>query len=233
MRTIECGGQGTERWFEARLGKLTASRISDAIGKAKRESTGELQARRNLKLELAVERITGRTSEHFVSEWMERGKEMEDLARAAYELATITTERVDLVLHPTIEGAAASPDGLVGDDGLLEVKVPKPTTHASYLLAEVVPEIYRDQMMWQMACTGRAWNDFVSWCPDFPAPLDLFIVRMARDDKRIAEMEVEAERFLYEVEMMVRQLKGGIAEVLRESLVPRAVIPSVADAGRS
>jgi hypothetical protein len=84
-----------------------------------------------------------------------------------------------------------------------------------------------------MACTGRAWNDFVSWCPDFPAPLDLFIVRMARDDKRIAEMEVEAERFLYEVEMMVRQLKGGIAEVLRESLVPRAVIPSVADAGRS
>lgn len=227
MKTIDCGGQGTERWFEARLGKLTASRISDAISKAKRETTGELQKRKDLKLELAVERLTGRTAEHFVSEWMERGMEMEDLARAAYELATVMTERVDLVLHPRIAGAAASPDGLVGDDGLLEIKVPKPTTHASYLLAEVVPEQYRDQMMWQMACTGRAWNDFVSWCPDFPQPLDLFICRLERDDKRIAEMETEAEKFLAEVETVVAQLKGGLPEVLRMSLVPRAVIPPI------
>lgn len=227
MKIIDCGGQGTEKWFDARLGKLTASRISDAISRAKRESTGELQARRNLKLELAVERVTGRTSEHFVSEWMERGKEMEDLARAAYELAAVTTERVDLVLHPVIEGAGASPDGLVGTDGLMELKVPKPTTHASYLLAEVVPEQYRDQMMWQMACTGRTWNDFVSWCPDFPPPLDLFIVRLERDEKRIVEMEFEAIKFLAEVNALVLQLRGGIEEVLRESLVPRAVIPPI------
>lgn len=226
MNIIECGGQGTERWFEARLGHLTASRISDAISRAKRESTGELQARRNLKLELAVERVTGRTSEHFVSEWMERGKELEDLARASYELRTNSfTEKVDLVMHPWLAWAGASPDGLCGDKGLVEIKVPKPQTHASYLLAEVVPENYRDQMMWQMACTNRHWNDFVSWCPDFPDPLDLFIVRLERDDTRIAEMCAEAAKFLSEVEAMTAQLKGGIKEVLRMSLVPRAVIP--------
>ena len=228
MKVIECGGQGTERWFEARLGCLTASRIADAIGKAKRESTGELQARKNLKLELAVERITGKTSEHFVSEWMERGKELEDLARATYELRNdLFTERVDLVMHPWLAMAAASPDGTVGDEGLIEIKVPKPQTHASYLLAEVVPEQYRDQMMWQMACTGRAFNDFVSWGPDFPEPLDLFVCRLKRDDTRIAEMEAEAAKFLSEVEAMTAQLKGGIKEVLRMSLVPKAVIPPI------
>lgn len=228
MKAIDCGGQGTERWFEARLGHLTASRIANAIGKAKRESTGELQARKNLKLELAVERVTGKTSEHFVSEWMERGRELEDLARATYELRNdLFTERVDLVMHPKIPWSAASPDGMVGTDGLLEIKVPKPQTHASYLLAEVVPEQYRDQMMWQMVCTGRKWNDFVSWCPDFPEPLDLFVVRMEYDENRAFQMETAAEQFLSEVEMIVTQLKGGITEVLRQSLVPKAVLPGI------
>lgn len=226
MNIIDCGGQGTQTWFDNRLGRLTASRISDAISKAKRETTGELQKRRDFKLELAVERVTGRTSEHFVSEWMERGIAFEDLARAAYELKTDTfTDRADLVIHPSIEWAACSPDGLVGDDGLCEIKVPKPTTHAEYLLAECVPERYLDQMMFQLACTGRDWNDFISWCPDFPEPLDLFICRLHRDPKRISEMENDARKFLEEVDALVLRLKSGMEGVLRMSLVPRAVIP--------
>lgn len=219
MNIIECGGQGTKEWFQNRIGCLTASRIADAIRKAKRESTGELQARYDLKLELAVERITNKPSDHFTSVWMERGVEMEPLARAAYELRTdITVQTVDLVLHPAIHWGAASPDGLCGDDGLIEIKVPKPTTHAEYLLGECVPELYQPQMMWQMACTERAWNDFVSFCPDFPEPLDLFICRLPRDEERIRQMEAEAEKFLAEVEAVTVRLKHGLEGALRQGV---------------
>ena len=211
MNIIDCGGQGTGEWFQNRIGCLTASRIADAIGKAKRETTGELKARYDLKLELAVERLTNKASEHYVSQWMERGTEMEPLARAAYELRTgADVQMVDLVLHPTIHWAGCSPDGLCGENGLLEIKVPKPTTHAEYLLKGIVPEIYVPQMMWQMACTGRDWNDFVSYCPDFPEPLDLFICRLPRDDKRIAEMEAAAVVFLEEVAALAERLKKGL-----------------------
>lgn len=225
MNIIECGGQRSAAWFDARLGKLTSSRISAAIGKAKREKTGELQARKDLKLELAVERITGRAIEHYTSGWMERGTELEPLARAAYELRNdLSVELADFVAHPWLEMAGCSPDGYHGKIGV-EIKVPKPTTHAQYILADTVPEEYRDQCYWQMAVCDLQAVDFVSYCAEFPHPLDLFIVRLPRDNDRIAEMNAEATKFLGEVEAMVLQLKGGIEEVLRESLVPKAVIP--------
>ena len=235
---IQCE-QGSAEWFAARIGHLTSSRIADAVRKRKRKgkngsSEDDLQCRIDLRLELAVERVTQKISEHYVSRWMERGLLMEPAARFAYEQRMDTeTERVGFVLHPQIEWAGASPDGFVGVDGHVEFKVPKPQTHAKYLIAECVPEIYQPQMMWQMACSGRKWNDFVSYCDDFPAPLDLFICRLERDDERIAQMEAEARKFLEEVAATVSQLGGGLEALLRESVaqrnpnLPRAVIPAM------
>lgn len=236
-RIIQCEQLSAE-WWAARIGHLTSSRIADAIAKRKRKGNGkevtdDLQCRIDLRLELAVERVTQKISEHYVSYWMARGMEMEPAARFAYEQRTETeTEKVGFALHPSIEWAGASPDGLVGADGLVEFKVPKPQTHAAYLLADCVPEQYVPQMMWQMACTGRAWNDFVSYCEDFPEPLDLFVCRLPRNETNIAIMQAEAIKFLDEVAATTTQLGGGLEAVLRESverssLVPRAVIPQM------
>src|ERR1700737_4971037 len=119
MKTVHCGGQGTELWFEQRLGMLTSSRIADAVTKRKRNPKEPLQVYLDLRMDLAVERVTKKPAEHFVSQWMERGAELEPLARAAYELrkdAAVAT--VDFVMHPTMEWCGCSPDGLCGDDGL-------------------------------------------------------------------------------------------------------------------
>lgn len=219
--------QQDAEWFEARLGCLTASRIADALAKRKGKSTEDLQCRADLRLALSVERVTNKPMENYVSKWMERGTEMEPLARAAYEIRTGNqTQQVGFVAHPSIEWAGCSPDGLVGDDGLVELKAPKSTTHAEYLLGECVPEIYVPQMMFQMACCpARKWNDFVSYCPDFPAPLDVFIARLNRDNQRIAVMEAEAIVFLKETADLTLRLTHGLEGMLRQSLVPRAIIP--------
>lgn len=219
LNLVDCI-QGSKEWFESRIGHLTSSRVAEAVAKRKRNPEIELQSRIDLRLELAVERVTGNISEHYVSRWMEQGREREPLARAAYELRTdMETEQLGFVMHPEILWAGCSPDGLVGEDGMVEFKCPKSTTHATYLLAECVPEIYIPQMMWQMACCpGREWNDFVSYCPDFPEPLDLFICQLPRDEQRIAEMEAEARKFLGEVENTVLQLREGLAGVLRKSI---------------
>lgn len=220
MKIIDCGGQRTETWFEWHIGRLTSSRIGDVIAKRKRKPSEELQCRIDMRMELAVERITKKPAEHFVSKWMERGIELEPLARAAYELRTdAAISLADFVEHPTIEQAGCSPDGLDGADGLIEIKVPTPRTHAQYMLGERVPEEYEPQMLWQLACCPeRKWNTFVSYCPDFPEPLDLFVRRLPRDDQRIAAMEAEAVKFLEEVGATVVRLTGGLAAALRHSL---------------
>jgi putative phage-type endonuclease len=218
LNIVDCL-QGSEEWFDCRIGVLSSSRVASAIRKARRETTGELECRVNLRLDLAVERITGKPAENFVSTWMQRGIELEPMARAAYELRTDTrTQQVGFVFHPTIQWAGCSPDGLL-EGGLVEFKVPKPNTHAEYLLGECVPELYIPQMMWQMACCpGYQWCDFVSYCPDFPEPLDLFICRLNRDEELIQRMDAEAVKFLAEVEAMVVRLKSGLEGVLRKSL---------------
>ena len=200
-------------WFKARIGCLTSSRVADAVTRRKRNPKEPLQAYLDLRMDLAVERVTNKISEKYVSKWMERGVEMEPLARAAYELRRdVETEQVGFVIHPTLNWAGCSPDGLIGTDGLLELKVPKSTTHAEYLLGECVPEEYIPQMTWQLACCpGRQWNDFVSYCPDFPAPLDVFICRLNRDNQKIAVMEAEATVFLKEVEDLTLRLRHGLA----------------------
>lgn len=233
LNIVECL-QGSGEWFDARIGMLSASRIADAIRKPKRESTGELETRKNLRLTLAVERITKKPADNYVSAAMARGTELEPMARAAYELRNDTvTEQVGFVLHPdrvNLEWAGASPDGLV-ENGLVEFKCPLANTHAEYLLAEVVPAEYVPQMMWQLACCpGYEWCDFVSYHPEFPEPLDLFIVRLPRDEQVIASMEAEAQKFLAEVAETVDRIRSGLEGTLRRSLhhpaVAGAAVPS-------
>ena len=197
--------QGTPEWHAQRLGKATASRIADIIAKTK---SGPSASRESYRIELALERITGARAASFSNAAMQWGTETEPLARAAYEAHTgAIVEEVAMIEHPSIPMAGASPDGLVDDDGLLEIKCPNSPTHMKTLLSKKPDGAYVTQMMWQMACTGRRWCDFVSFDPRFPSALQLFVVRIHRDDEQIATLEKEVAKFLAEVEETVREIE--------------------------
>lgn len=199
--------QGTDEWKAARAGKVTASRIPDVLSKIK---TGEAASRRDYRFQILTEILTGQPQEDgFVNDAMRWGTEQEPYARAAYEVEKgILVEQVGLVIHPRIERGAASPDGLVEFDGMVEIKCPKTATHLDYLMAGVVPTKYQPQMLWQMACTGRQWCDFVSYDPRLPEDLQLFVRRFPRDEKRIQEIEAEVQSFLAEVDQAVTSLRN-------------------------
>ena len=197
--------QQTPEWFAARLGKVTASRIADVMATIK---SGEAAARTNYRAELVAERLSGKSDDGFTSAAMERGTELEPFARAAYEAKRLVlVDQTDFVDHPSIPMAGASPDGLVSDLGLVEIKCPNTSTHIGYLTAGTAPAKYQPQMLWQMACTGAEWCDFVSYDPRLPGNLSLFVVKFERDDERIAKMETEVRRFLEEVEESVERLR--------------------------
>ena len=201
--TIE---QGTPEWFAMRLGKVTASRVTDVLAKVK---TGEAVTREDYRTELVVQRLTNKPSEPFTNAAMEWGVEQEPMARITYEAhANVFVEQVSFVDHPTIEWFGCSPDGLVGEDGLLECKCPSSKNHIKYLLGGKPPARYFPQMQCQMAVTGRKWCDFVSYDPRLPEDLQLFVVRLERDEEYIKSMEGEVQKFLSEVNEMVTKLKG-------------------------
>ena len=207
MRVVDCE-QGSPEWLQARCGLVTASRISDVLAKIK---SGEAASRADYRDEIVVEVLTGvPQANFFTSREMRWGTEQEVFARAAYEAHhEVMCDRVGLVLHPTIEHAGASPDGLVGDLGLVEIKCGKSMTHLSYLRGGVVPPKHIPQMLWQLACCpGREWCDFVSYDPRLPPDLQLFCVRLMRDDVRIAAMEVEVQKFIDEAYQEAAELMG-------------------------
>lgn len=193
--------QRTEEWYAARLGKVTASRISDVLATIK---TGEAAARANYRAELVAEILTGKGSTGFTSAAMQWGIDCEPMARAAYETETglIVTE-VGFVNHPTIAMSGASPDGLVGDDGLIEIKCPETKTHIETLTSKTAPAKYTPQMQWQMACTGRKWVDFVSFDPRMPEHLMLDIIRVERDQALIDRYSEAVSVFLDDVHKTV------------------------------
>ena len=195
--------QGTPEWLAERAGKVTASMISNVLMKPETAGFRDYQA------QLVAEDLTGKPQgSDFTSAAMQFGTETEPLARSAYEAETgFSVDEVGFCQHPKIERAGASPDGLVGNSGLVEIKCPKVATHLAYLIADVVPAAYKNQMMWQMACTGRDWCDFVSFRPDLPEHLQLFIVRFKRDPARILELETAVVAFLDGVDKMLSQLK--------------------------
>lgn len=201
--------QRTAEWFQARLGKVTASRVADVIAKTK---TGYSASRENYMAQLVVERLTNTQAESFTNAAMQWGTDQEPFARAAYELKMgVMVDETGLVDHPTIPMAGASPDGLVGEDGLVEIKCPNTATHIDTLLTQTVPAKYITQMQFQMACTGRQWCDFVSFDPRMPQKAQIFIKRVLRDDLFIKEIESEIKKFLAEVSAKVDQLNKLIA----------------------
>lgn len=196
--------QGTPEWIAARVGSLGASRVAEALARTK---AGYAATRANLLSELVVERLTGQPAEHFVTPAMAWGTEKEPEARAAYAFRfDRDVDLVGLVPHPTISGTHASPDGLIADDGLIEIKCPSTATHIETLLGGQIPGKYVTQIEWQMACTGRSWCDFASFDPRLPEEMRLFVKRFDRDDKRIAEMEEQVREFLFELDTTVRRL---------------------------
>ena len=197
--------QRTTEWHTARLGKVTASRVADVIAKTK---TGYGASRANLMADLIVERLTGQPASTFTNAHMEWGTEQEPHARAAYSARTgELVEEVGFIDHPRITNSGASPDGLVGDDGLVEFKCPATATHLDTLLAGEVPSKYIPQMQWQMACTGRKWCDFASYDPRLPEHLRMFVKRVERDDAYIKMLETEVTKFLAELEEKLTQLQ--------------------------
>lgn len=197
--------QGSVEWLKLRAGRVTASRVADVIAKTK---TGVSASRAKYAGELIAERLTGVPAERYSNAAMAWGTEMEPEARSAYEYnRAAVVEQVAFVLHPTIGDSGASPDGLVDVDGLVEIKCPETRTHIETLLGQSVPSKYVTQMQWQMACTGRAWCDFVSYDPRLPEPMRFFCKRVMRDDVLIAELEREVVAFLNEVRGTVAQLQ--------------------------
>lgn len=204
--------QGSEDWHKARLGKVTASRLSDVMARTK---TGPAAVRKNYMAQLVAERLTGVPAEQYVNAAMEWGTATEPQARAAYSFFTdAVVQEIGFVPHPSIAMSGASPDGLIGEDGGLEIKCPNTATHIDTLLADAVPEKHILQIQWQMACTGRRWVDFVSFDPRLPEGVSLFIRRIKRDDTAIKVMEQEVVKFLAELDETVNAL---LAKMGREA----------------
>jgi len=198
--------QGSVEWFAIRAGKVTASRVADVIAKTK---TGWGASRANYAAQLIAERLTGVVAESYTNAAMQHGTATEPEARSAYEFMTDrTVEEIAFVDHPTIAMTGASPDGLVGADGLCEIKCPQTSTHIETLLGAIVPGRYITQIQWQLACTGRSYCDFISYDPRMPGDMRVFIKRVDRDPIAIAQLEGDVREFLKEIDIKVAQLTG-------------------------
>ena len=198
--------QRTEEWFKQRLGKVTASKIADVIAKTK---SGPSASRENYSTQLTLERLTGQQAEFYTNAAMEWGTATEPQARIAYELyREVFVDEIGFIDHPTIAMSGASPDGFVGEDGLVEIKCPESKTQMETLLNQKVPNKYQPQMQWQMACTGRKWCDFVSFDPRMPENLQIFVQRVERNDVYIKMLEEEVRVFLEEIDQKVEILRN-------------------------
>lgn len=200
--------QQTDEWFAKRLGKATASKFKDVMATIK---TGEAATRRNYRVQLVVERLTGKKEDSYTNAAMTWGNETEPLARIAYECRTgLIVEQVDFVDHPHLM-AGASPDGLIGEDGGLEIKCPHQSAVHVETIQSGMPSEHMAQVQGAMWITGRKWWDFVSYDPRMPEHLQLYVQRIERDDKYIADLESKVTVFLREVESTIKQLNERAA----------------------
>jgi putative phage-type endonuclease len=206
--------QRTDEWFQQRLGKVTASRISDVIAKTK---TGVSTSRQNYLVQLVSERLTGKKGDSYVNQAMLDGIEREAAARELYmQSKRVSVTEVGFFDHPVIKNSGASPDGAVNAEeegkyaGLIEIKCPIETTHTNTLMSKSVPSKYLPQIQWQMASVSPnvKWVDFISFNPNFPDTMKLFVARVERDNAYIAELEAEVIKFLDEVDQTILKLKG-------------------------
>lgn len=202
----EIGEQGSVEWLYSRVGHATASRFGDATNFLKKG--GESAKRYDYRMELLVERLTGQPSEHYVSEYMEWGSAQERAARMAYERHSNNLVLVPgFINHPSLAMCGGSCDGLVDDDGIIEIKAPTSTTHIETLLTKTCEHL--PQIMGNLWITGRQWCDFVSFDPRLPEHLQLYVQRIERDEQFIATLEAMIGAFLAEVAAMQTKLQGA------------------------
>lgn len=199
--------QGSDAWKQARLGHVTASNMADVMSKGK--GSAEAIGRYKYKVRLVAERLTQTAAESFSNAAMEWGVEQEQFAAIEYESAkNVFVDKTGFWLHPTIHWLGVSPDRLVGENGLIEIKCPNSTTHLNYLIDNKVPTDYYKQIQCQLWVTGREWCDFVSFDPRLPRRNQLLIIRTERDESLIKEMEAETIQFLSEVNQLIIKLEG-------------------------
>lgn len=217
--------QQSPEWLHERCGRITASRVKDVMARLKNGAPSE--KRKNYLIEIVSERLTGMAFEHYVTPAMDWGSEQEKYARAAYEVETGNeVDKVGMAVHPRIDCFSASPDGAIGDQGLWEAKCPTTGRHIEWMLAGEVPDEHKDQCYAEMACWEREWVDFVSFDPRVPERHQLFIKRLPRDDKRIAEIEFAVIEFDAEANDIIAKLNGKnpFKEKLRKSVEDSAFI---------
>lgn len=219
--------QSDPAWSTCRLGHVTASRVAEVMAKTK---TGPSTSRANYAAELIAERLTGAPGDRFTNAAMQWGIDTEPHARAAYEFYhDVSCGPAAFVTHPTLAWAAATPDGFIGGDGLVEFKCLNTATHIETLLGETpIPGKYIAQMQWQLACTSRAWCDFVSYDPRLPEEMRLFVKRMDRDDAFIASLEKEVAKFLREIDDTIARLRSAYGDA--PSPTRAALLASLEDA---
>ena len=197
--------QGSSAWLSARCGHLTASRMADAMAILKSGKPSE--ARNKLMIEILAERMTGDAMPHYVNDAMRWGAETELLAKEAYQTASGNLlDACGFILHPSIEHFGASPDAFLDADAVVEFKCPTTTTHIGWLLAGVVPEQHKPQILAQLACTERAHAIFVSFDPRMPAARQLFIKEWTPTLAEIEAVETAAREFLADLDRMFAQL---------------------------
>ena len=195
--------QGTPEWLSERAGRVTASALANVL--MKKDAAGY----QNYLAQLVCERLTGQPTETFKSAAMEHGNETEPQARAFYELETgLTVAECGFVAHPSISWTGASPDGLVGSDGLVEIKCPQPAKHIKNLMGGTIDRGYTLQMQWQMECTERKWCDFVSFNPSFPEHLKISVRRVEADTKLQGEIRAAVVAFLADVDAKLEALEA-------------------------
>ncbi|WP_062739007.1 lambda exonuclease family protein [Ralstonia mannitolilytica] len=196
--------QRTDAWFEARLGRATASNFGKVLAKIK---NGEAADRRNYRAQLVIERLTGNRQEGYSNAAMQWGTEQEPFARIAYMADRgVDVQEVGFIQHATLM-AGCSPDGLIAADGLIEIKCPVSATHIETLKTQHMPLEHMPQVQGQMWIADRDWCDFVSYDPRMPEKLQMFVQRIPRDDQYIKALAFEIERFLEEVAAEVTALQ--------------------------
>ena len=202
--------QRTDEWFASRLGKVTASKIVDIMAKTK---TGISASRANYEAQLIAERLSNARQDSFTNAAMQWGIDNEEDARLAYEFITgYLVEEVGFIDHPNIDMSGASPDGLVGSDGLVEIKCPNTATHIRFLETGKIETKYNYQMQWQMACTSRSWCDFVSYDPRLASKFSVKVVRVDRDDSLIQSVERSVQEFLATLAAKIEALETQYRE---------------------
>ena len=203
--------QDTEQWRLDRCGSVGASEIADATRRLKNGAPAATRAA--LMARKIAERLTGKPVSTYQSQAMLEGIEREPLARAAYELKFgVSVQETGIIKHPTIEWTHASPDGLIGDDAVLEIKNPQHAAHLETLLTKDIDLDYHKQIQWQLACTGREWAHYVSYCPDFPPTMQLYVQTIQRAPAIIHSLETEVLAFLSELEGKVAALREQYGE---------------------